>query len=274
MARIEFKAGLKLPGGWVLERSLGRGPGTEVWAARRPGGPEGVFAVKVLRDRGRYARLCAQAAAMQRLVATERTARLVASHLFDEPPFFAFEPALEDTLARRLEGGRALEGRLALAMIRDVLRGLGEGHDRGVPHGGLTPANVLFDAQGRALVADFAGTFLASPEAARTAEGTESEALRAGAALGYAAPEVLRGGAPTPASDLYAAGVVLFHAATGALPATEGDRPSARRPGLPPTLDALYARLTAAAPEGRPASALEAAAEAEAALASLGERNR
>jgi hypothetical protein len=200
MARIELKTGLTLAGGFVLGRSLGRGNGTEVWTARRAESPEGVeVAVKVLRDKGRYPRLCAQAAAMGRLFGTERIVRLVSSHLYDDPTFLAFEPVVHANLAERLAEGGPLGARAALEVLRDVLRALAEAHDRGVPHGDLKPANVLLDAGGRAVLTDFEGDFIPADDATPL-------------------PPALGGGPrkqATAGSDIVAAGALLDAMAPG-----------------------------------------------------------
>lgn len=86
---------------------------------------------------------------------------------------------------------------------------------------------------------------------------------------GYVAPEVIRGGAPGRAADIYAAGVVLHLLLTGALPFTGRHPreilrrqvlgpvlpPSLARPGLPAMLDELVLRATARDPAERYADA-------------------
>jgi serine/threonine-protein kinase len=95
---------------------------------------------------------------------------------------------------------------------------------------------------------------------------------RAGQALGtldYMAPEVVRGGEATPASDIYALGCVAYECATGTPPfagrgllavgtahlAEQPPDPIAARPELPPDLG--WALLTALAkePADRPRTA-------------------
>ncbi|MGK4001065.1 AAA family ATPase [Sorangium sp. So ce1036] len=67
---------------------------------------------------------------------------------------------------------------------------------------------------------------------------------------GYIAPELLRGGAATPAADLYALGATLFRLCTGELPPgeAEGEISFVRSPRRPPRLDAIL-------PPGSPALA-------------------
>ena len=89
--------------------------------------------------------------------------------------------------------------------------------------------------------------------------------------LAYIAPEIIRGEPPSPLSDLYSLGLVLYEMVTGR-PAYSGkdlisilsqhlhatvEPPSTHRPAIPPDLEALILRLLEKLPEHRPASAGE-----------------
>jgi serine/threonine protein kinase len=125
------------------------------------------------------------------------------------------------------EGGALREqlGRGPLAPDAALRRGLevyatlDAVHRRGVVHGDVKPGNLLFRRAGGELVlGDFGLARLAGERPAvddRSARGT----------LGYMAPEQRRG-EPEPASDVYAAGVILVEllAGTAALAPWLGDR--------------------------------------------------
>ena len=153
------------------------------------------------------------------------------------------------------EARRTLFARAAI----DLASALAHLHARGIMHGDVSPANVRLSsadaAAPRAVLIDFG---LAGP--ARAADGV------ARGTLGYAAPEALTG-ARTPAADLFALGATLYEAWSGAPPFGRGLRAAERmlagpppslstvRPGLGAAWDALLARLLAADPAERPASA-------------------
>lgn len=90
--------------------------------------------------------------------------------------------------------------RLAL----QIARGLEAVHDVDLVHRDVKPENILVDPAGRAVLLDFDLAW-AAPDPAAGFCGTWS----------YIAPELVRGGLPTSAADLFALGVVLFEVGTG-----------------------------------------------------------
>lgn len=92
-------------------------------------------------------------------------------------------------------------------------------HGRGVLHRDIKPSNVLFDAQGRAYLADFGIAIRDDMTRGLTVSGS---------VLGtapYMAPEQAVGGLVTPASDVFSLGATLWFAATGHSPYGEGSAP-------------------------------------------------
>ncbi|BCJ67621.1 serine/threonine protein kinase [Polymorphospora rubra] len=136
-----------------------------------------------------------------------------------------------------------------LTQIADVLDWLHSGKatpsQRPVVHGDISPANVIVNRDGQAVLVDF-GLFRMSSHVTNLPAGTQ----------GYIAPEVLRDGAYSPASDRYAFGGLAYFLLTGAHPPATAD---ARAAGLhavfgpTPLLDHAL-RIFADDPAARPAA--------------------
>jgi Protein kinase domain len=165
-------------------------------------------------------------------------------------------------LAREIRDANGLDPPRALAILEQIAGGLDTVHEHGLVHRDLKPANVLLETR-----PDGEHAYLTDFGAGRQLE-VPSDMTATGHWLGtvdYAAPEVLDGAPAGPRSDLYALGCVLFEALAGAPPfhrdtplatmaAHRRDPPPSlhsRRPGLPPALDAVFARALAKDPAQR-----------------------
>ncbi|WP_261559870.1 serine/threonine-protein kinase, partial [Frankia tisae] len=152
----------------------------------------------------------------------------------------------------------------ACAVGLAVAAALEHAHDGGVLHRDIKADNILFAADGTVKVTDFG--------IAKLFEGTAATASsRAGTPL-YMAPEQIRGGRLSPATDLYALGVVLYRLLAGVAPFHPQQPVQAlwRQHLLdpPPPLDkvpapiaAVVLRALAKNPADRPADAATFAAE-------------
>jgi serine/threonine-protein kinase len=125
-------------------------------------------------------------------------------------PYIVLEHVPGGSLEERLAHG-ALRGDEATRIAKDVAAGLAHAHARGVIHRDLKPANVLLDDEGRAKISDFGIARITDADtltAAGTVIGTAS----------YMSPEQAAGETATPASDVYAFGVLLYRMLSGRLP--------------------------------------------------------
>jgi predicted Ser/Thr protein kinase len=132
----------------------------------------------------------------------------------DGVPWIVYE-YVEGTSLREVLAKGAVRWRDAVLWSQQVVSALACAHAAGVIHRDVKPENVLLTADGVAKVTDF-GT-------ARWHSGSEVRTA-AGVILGtphYLAPELITGGAPTPQSDFYAVGVMLFELVTGRPPFTD-----------------------------------------------------
>jgi TOMM system kinase/cyclase fusion protein len=144
--------------------------------------------------------------------------RLIDSGEYGAGTLYAvFEFVGGSTLRQILE----LEGRLepaeAVHLMTQVLDALACAHHQGVVHRDLKPENIIVTHSGlrrNATVLDFGlGGFAAGSAAVASARITASRDFMGTPA--YAAPEQLRGEPLTPASDLYAWGLILLECLTG-----------------------------------------------------------
>jgi serine/threonine-protein kinase len=107
----------------------------------------------------------------------------------------------------------------ALDMAIQICRGIGYAHRAGFVHCDVKPQNVLVTRDDRVLVADFGIARVIS-------EATMSREDLAWGTPHYFSPEQAAGEMATPASDVYAIGVILFEMLSGKLP-FEAESPTA-----------------------------------------------
>jgi predicted Ser/Thr protein kinase len=121
------------------------------------------------------------------------------------------------------------EGAMATARVSNICRqialGMEAAHAKGVVHGDLKPANILITDAGTVKIVDFG----MARRAASPVRGEETglwEVHSPGGISGtpaYMAPEQARGEAPTPASDIFSLGVMLYELVTGQRARAEGN---------------------------------------------------
>jgi serine/threonine protein kinase len=119
-------------------------------------------------------------------------------------------------------------------VLRDCLAALAALHRGGIVHGDVKPSNIMLKRTGNAKLIDVGSAF----------ERGEAPARRTFTPA-YAAPEILKGAAGSPQSDLAGLGYVLIEMLAGAPPPAEPD-------GLDGWLDVkrtLAARLPEILPE-------------------------
>lgn len=169
--------------------------------------------------------------------------------------WLAAEPIIGDALDTWARDRTPAEVARVGAQLADALAWL---HEQGVVHGDVKPANVLVDDQGHATLLDL-GIAVRDGEARTRFRGT----------LGFAAPEVLGGTTPTPASDIWSLGAALYASIAGNSPFQAPDPAaltwlpgvtlpppvSTWREGVPESIEQLLGDMLGRRPEARPASA-------------------
>jgi eukaryotic-like serine/threonine-protein kinase len=235
-------AEIETPPGLELGEELGRGGMGRVFRARHVGLDRAV-AVKLLPpalagDEDFQARFSREARALAQL----GHPHVVGVHDFGVTAggqsYLVMELVPGGTLAARLP----LAPDEALRVTAEICDGLAYAHAKGIVHRDVKPANVLFDAAGRARLADFG--------IARLLDAPAGSLTRPSLVLGtpaYMAPESRAGAAPDPRADVFAVGVLLHEALTGRLPtvmsaasrrrwcrSSGAPRPAIRLSGRPP----------------------------------------
>jgi len=122
--------------------------------------------------------------------------------VIDGRPFLAMPYIAGDDLRAVRDRGAALD-RVAAGLVRQAALACGHLHDQGWVHGDVGPANLLLDGSGRTWLCDFGVT--RRPRTAGPMRGTHA----------YMAPEQVRGEPWTPATDVFALGVMLWELAAG-----------------------------------------------------------
>jgi len=124
-------------------------------------------------------------------------------------PYIVMELVDGGRLDHIQEKHKTLDEIFVLDTALQVIRGLQAANAAGMTHGDLKPANILYDRDGNAKVADF-GLARFKGEKPKPGEiwGTPY----------YVAPEVVKGQAPDAGSDIYSLGGTLYHVLTGEPP--------------------------------------------------------
>jgi serine/threonine protein kinase len=141
------------------------------------------------------------------------------------------------------------EGLLPIDRVVEIVfkccRALEFAHKLGITHRDIKPANILYLEGTEVKVTDFGAALIASSR-----DTTQVSAIGSPA---YMSPEQVKEHPLDHQTDIYSVGVVMYHLLTGRLPFqavnnfsliyqitnVDPDPPSAYRPEIPPTLDAI-----------------------------------
>jgi serine/threonine-protein kinase len=196
-------------GQYELIGAIGRGPTGTVWRAER-GGTREAFAVKLL-----DAQFASDLAVVDRFVREQHVlsafthpAMVRVRDLITDGPDLGFASELVAGPDLRQEIGMAgsLAPEVAVGLAGQCAEALAAAHAVGVVHCDVKPANVLIGPSREARLTDC--------RVARLARGHRAGVSRFGSPE-YAAPEVILGGPPVTATDVYGLGLVLYEALLG-----------------------------------------------------------
>jgi len=244
-----------LAGQYELTGAIGQGPTGAVWRAREVSTRQNL-AIKVLEPH-----LSSDPAIVDRFVrerpvlmaflhpAYVRVRDLVAT---DGVVALVMEFVTGWDLRRHLDNSGPFSPSMAAEIATTVAEALAAAHDAGVVHCDVKPSNLLLaEPSGEVRLTDC--------RVARLARGYQGPAAWY-ATPEYAAPEVIRGGPPEAATDVYALGLVLCEMLTGVTPfrGTDIDEVLAGRdrpePVLPASVPFRLARVVADCLRDEPAA--------------------
>jgi eukaryotic-like serine/threonine-protein kinase len=183
----------------------------------------------------------------------------------DGQPYLVMELVRGHSLQDLLDDRGQLEVDEAVGITIGVLEGLAAAHRSGMVHRDVKPANVLLPDEGGVKLSDFG--------IAKALDEAGAELTAAGSLMGtptYLAPELVGGQPPSPSSDVYSVGCLLYAQLTGRPPFHEGEPIAVAyahrnesvppiedaRPDLPPELVTVVARALEKDPEQRYDSAV------------------
>jgi len=232
--RLDVMTEMHLTGFDAVEL-LGYGSGGEVWLAREraTGLPVALKRLRAGADLASRDRLRREAAVLAG-VDHPHVVRLRSVHGDGDALVLVLDLAAGGSLARLLATRRRLAPGEVVTIAVPLAQALATVHAQGLVHGDVTPANVLFAADGRPLLSDLGVARLLGIGAGEV-----------GGTRGYLDPAVLAGAAPGPASDVHGLAATCLAALTGQPPYDEqGTRlapPDGRHLGLAAALEAALA---------------------------------
>ena len=186
----------------------------------------------------------------------------------DGVDFLVMEYVAGESLDRRIARGPLPPGEVVSIGLQ-LAEALDAAHRAGVVHRDLKPANLRFTSEGRVKILDFGLAQWRSREGEQVSTETAAPSVGVPGTPAYLAPELLDGARAGERTDLWAAGIVLYEAATGSRPfpglpagallAAIRTRPipapRSKQDGIPPELEAVILHCLERDPGRRYASA-------------------
>ena len=252
-------------GRYVIERKIGRGAMGAVYLAKDPRINRAI-ALKVIPIEKEFEDEELEEARLRFFREAESAGRLTHPNIItvydageDKHLAYIAMEYLEGTAMTKYTDSKSLLApNKALELCARTAEALDYAHNQGVIHRDIKPANLLYNVRNDTLkISDFG-----------VARMTDNNKTKTGIVLGtpmYMSPEQLNAEDLSGHSDLFSLGVTLYELLTGEVPftatniavlmtkiTTEDPAPiSNRRPGIPPSVDAVLAKALAKRPQHR-----------------------
>ncbi len=218
-AQSEIKEGMVVGGRYQIGDLLGMGDLGNTYVCRDLGGTALKYVAKILNlksmDPGSVGFSGRDLSLLLRLRHSGLVRILDFGVVEDSGALFLIEELIE---GRDLYSGtEAMDAQSVLSILAEISNALQYLHACGMVHGDLKPSNVILtdcgDGNSKLKLLDFGLTRLARRDMQPNGHGR----------LAYAAPEILLGGEPTAASDLYSLGILLYQLLSRRLPFDDED---------------------------------------------------
>ena len=212
-------------GAYTLERQLGQGGMGTVWLARRTDGHfEGLAAVKLLNlgllSPTGEARFRREGSVLARLTHPGIARLMDAGVTTGGQPYLVLE-YVDGTRIDSYAEERHLPIEARIELVLAMLAAVGHAHANLVVHRDIKPSNILVTRDGTVKLLDFGIAKLLSGESEAAAGMLTVDSTRL-LTPEFAAPEQVSGDPITTATDVYAAGVLLYMLVSGQHPTATG----------------------------------------------------
>lgn len=177
-------------------------------------------------------------------------------------PYIVMELVEGEDLKSLIQRERPIPVSRALSLARQICAGVGHAHRSGLVHCDLKPQNILITAGNQVKVADFG--IARAYNFQEDTSNAEKQKFVWGSPH-YIAPEQATGDPPTPASDVYSLGIILYEMLTGVPPFHAQDPAelamkhlqetpplmTSLNPRIPPGLEWLVSKVLSKEPANR-----------------------
>ena len=248
---VGFRPGELLGGRYRIDRILGCGGMSVVYKAHDDVLGEDV-AIKVINsdrvaDDAKFFTDIRRDIVSSRKLAHPDIVKIHDFHKADACGFLTMEYVQGKDLSSLIaERGKLEEGEVCRLAVQ-VAEALAYAHANGVIHCDIKPGNLLLTETGRVKIADFGISRVMH-------EGNSGLTGLVVGTPAYMSPEQIRGERPTPLTDMYALGIVMWHCLMGAPPFTRGDIayqhahvPLPPMDGVSPTLESIVRKAASKA---------------------------
>jgi serine/threonine-protein kinase len=237
-------------GEYVLDQQIGGGTFGEVWRAHHHVWTDQLVAVKIPTDPQYLRNLQREGSAIHGLV-HPNIVRAIGFDPYASTPYLAMEYIPGTSLRPLIKQRVAIPQ--AVAILKQMLAGIGYAHANNIIHRDIKPENILihesasasgYSSSGVVKVTDFGlgkAVTASVGSIAYSASMNDPAGREIAGSLDYMAPEQRSGANVDARADLYACGVVLYELLTGEKPAGT-DVPSDLNPSVPKQLDDVFRR--------------------------------